>query len=255
MLAHGIGGRSDLPIPFALAVAASAFVLVVSFALLAFLWPHASSRRAERPAGCSPLASRGCSTARSLTGRSGWSGSRSSGYVAAAALFGKDDALNPTAGVVYVLFWVGTVAFASALLGPVWRWLNPMRTLYLLGLLAAAARPARGLLPYPEPARLLAGRGRAARVRVARAGRAAARHAAGAERLVRRVLAAVMLMARSCSGRAGSTARDGFQVASQLYGRLSVLGRRRRRTLGPAQPAGRRRLDAGARRGWPPRSA
>ena len=40
VLVHGVGGRSDLPIPFGLALAASAFVLVVSFAALAVLWPR-----------------------------------------------------------------------------------------------------------------------------------------------------------------------------------------------------------------------
>ena len=33
-------------------------------------------------------------------------------YVAMAAVLGRDDALNPTAGVVYVLLWVGLVALS-----------------------------------------------------------------------------------------------------------------------------------------------
>ena len=37
---HGVGGRSDLPIPFAFAVTAGAMALVVSFVALAFLWPQ-----------------------------------------------------------------------------------------------------------------------------------------------------------------------------------------------------------------------
>src|SRR5919206_532215 len=51
------------------------------------------------------------------------------GFVAVAALFGHDDARNPTAGFVYVLFWVGLVPL-SLLFGPVWRLLNPLRTVH-----------------------------------------------------------------------------------------------------------------------------
>ena len=44
---HGVGGRSDLPIPFALAVTAGAIALVVSFIALAFLWPEPRLGRRE----------------------------------------------------------------------------------------------------------------------------------------------------------------------------------------------------------------
>ena len=38
LLAHGVGGRQDLPIPFALAVLGAALALVVSFLILGFAW-------------------------------------------------------------------------------------------------------------------------------------------------------------------------------------------------------------------------
>ncbi len=44
-LAHGIGSRADLPLPFLTAVVGAAVVLVVTFALLGLLW------RAPRPGG------------------------------------------------------------------------------------------------------------------------------------------------------------------------------------------------------------
>src|SRR5689334_4341037 len=110
VLAHGIGGRSDLPIPFGLAVGASAVVLVVSFVLLAVLWkrPRLGADDAGwlLPGGVAAVLDSAASrwVAR-LVGLAFFL------YVCWAAFFGKNDALNPTAGVVYVLFWVGTVAF------------------------------------------------------------------------------------------------------------------------------------------------
>ncbi len=60
---------------------------------------------------------------------------RAVGLVATAyfliGFFGPDDADNPTAGVVYVLFWVGLVPL-SLLFGGVWRLFNPLRTVVLL---------------------------------------------------------------------------------------------------------------------------
>src|SRR5204862_2867337 len=103
VLAHGIGGRSDLPIPFALAVVASAVVLVVSFAALAVLWPTPRLRgaRAGRPVPSVVAAVLDSPVSRWLVRLVGLA---FFGSVLAAALFGIDDALNPTAGVVFVMF-------------------------------------------------------------------------------------------------------------------------------------------------------
>ena len=38
LLAHGVGGREDLPLPFGWAVAGAAVAVVVSFIALGFLW-------------------------------------------------------------------------------------------------------------------------------------------------------------------------------------------------------------------------
>ena len=51
-------------------------------------------------------------------------------WVVMAALFGKPDD-NPLPGVFYVLMWVGLVA-ASLAVGPVWRAISPIRTVYRL---------------------------------------------------------------------------------------------------------------------------
>jgi hypothetical protein len=224
VFAHGIGGRSDLPIPFGLALGSSALVLVVSFAALAVLWP--------RPRLGSPTAGwrLPAALARALdAGASRWVVRLVAlaffGYVLAAALLGVDDAQNPTAGVVYVLFWVGAVAFASAVLGPVWRWLNPMRTLYLLGCAALRRDPSEGLLPYP--ARLGSWPAAAGLLCFAWL------ELVAPQRDTLTVLQAwfgayfgLMLTGAVVFGSTWFDQADGFQVASQLYGRLSALGRR-----------------------------
>ena len=64
-----------------------------------------------------------------------------------AAFFGpRND--NPLPGVFYVLLWVGLVALSLAL-GPVWRALSPMRTVYrLLGRRSCLRRGYPGRLGY-----------------------------------------------------------------------------------------------------------
>src|SRR5262249_13391108 len=70
-------------------------------------------------------------------------------YVVAMALMLPDDGTNPLPYVVYVLFWVGMVPI-SLLLGPVWRRINPLRTIHLL-LAAITGVPAdRGVRSLPE---------------------------------------------------------------------------------------------------------
>lgn len=221
---HGVGGRSDLPIPFALAVTSGAVALVASFVALAFLWPQPRLGRAGAGWALPRF------PARLLDNRvMHWSvrllGLAVTGYVLAAAIFGIDDALNPTAGVVFVLFWVGAVAFASALLGPVWRWLNPVRTLYLAGCALVRHPPEVGLLPYPPrlgnyPA--AAGIFAFAWLELV----APQRDTLPVLRAWFGAYAALMLMGAVIYGSTWFDRGDGFQVASQLYGRLSVLGRR-----------------------------
>ncbi|MFC4592297.1 hypothetical protein [Sphaerisporangium corydalis] len=78
---------------------------------------------------------------------------RVAGLVAAAyfclgLIFGPDQVENPTAGVVYVLFWVGLLPL-SLLFGPVWRTLNPLRTVHLLACMALRRDAETGLRPLP----------------------------------------------------------------------------------------------------------
>jgi hypothetical protein len=147
LFTHGIGGRQDLPIPFAFALTGAAVTLVVSFVLLGLLWrePRLRGDDAGRPL---PQLLQTVLDAPAFVWVVRAIGLLLVGYVLVAALVGPDLATNPTAGAVYVLFWVGLVP-ASVLLGPVWRRLNPLRTVH--SLLSAVLRtdPEEGLRPVP----------------------------------------------------------------------------------------------------------
>ena len=148
LLAHGIGGRGDLPVPFSLALVGAG---VGAGRVLRRPRAGPGVRRASRTPSPVVRCPPGwlCS---STPPASGWACGLSAlvvtAYVGAAALLGPDLLVNPTFGVVYVLFWVGLVPL-SLLFGPVWRLVNPLRTLHALLARALRMRPAEGLLPLP----------------------------------------------------------------------------------------------------------
>ena len=151
--AHGIGGQSDLPIPLSLAIAGAVAALVVSFTVLVVAWqaPRWSSGVGEdADAGPEDAAEAGRSSRPSYV----VAAARVLGmvlflYTAATAVFGEDQLTNPFFGIVYVWWWVGLV-FASALLGPVWRAISPMRTINLGLARISRGDPDRGVVEYPE---------------------------------------------------------------------------------------------------------
>ena len=148
LLAHGVGGRQDLPIPFSFALAGALVALVVSFVALGALW------REPRLGGDLRTARPLPSLVQRVTSAPAWPwcwrgvGLIAAAYFGLALLAGPDTADNPSAGTVYVLFWVGLVPL-SLLLGPVWRALNPLRTVHLLACLALRRDPRSGLRPLP----------------------------------------------------------------------------------------------------------
>jgi hypothetical protein len=225
VLAHGVGSREDLPIPFSYALVGSAVALIVSFLALLVLWrsPRLDAARdglAIPQAVTSFLDSRGFRVALRLVGLV------ATAYVVLAMVFGKDDALNPTATVVYVLFWVG-VPLLSLLLGPVWRMLNPIRTVHwglsrLLG-----TRPQDGLAPlptwlgyWPAAVSLLSFVWLELVPREINT-------TLPTLRLYFAVYFAVHLLAATYFGSRWFDRCDGFEAFSSLLGRLSFLGRRR----------------------------
>ncbi len=228
LVAHGVGGRSDLPVPFALAVTAAALAIVVSFVALVLLWrePRIHGSRAGRPLPAWLAAGLDSQVFRWILRLCGIAGTT---LIALAAWGGPDDALNPTAGTVYVLFWVGLLVVASLIFGPVWRQLNPLRTLHLMicgavgrepssSLLNGALRYPRWLGYWPAAAWLLAF--------VWLELVAPNRDTTATLRWWFTTYAVVTLMGAFTCGSGWFNRADGFEVYSTIVGRLSILGRR-----------------------------
>ena len=150
VLAHGLGGGKDLPIPPELAIAGAVAALVVSFTVLAVAWrtPRYDAATSGRPA---PewldrlTSSRGFAVALRVLGMVFFL------YVGVAAVFGQDTLINPFFGTFYALLWVGLVPL-SLLFGPFFRAVSPVRT--LSGLLSRASGMPAGEGLYAYPARL-----------------------------------------------------------------------------------------------------
>jgi hypothetical protein len=129
VLAHGLGGSSDLPIPYTYALIGAAWALTFTFAVVAFAWrqprfdpdkpgrelPQWVTTFVDSPITRWALAAAGLLFA---------------AWVAMAAVFGQADG-NPVPGVFYVLMWIGLVAVSLAI-GPVWRAISPARAVYRL---------------------------------------------------------------------------------------------------------------------------
>ncbi|HWI43706.1 MAG TPA: hypothetical protein VNS81_08795 [Nocardioides sp.] len=145
--AHGIGGTADLPIPLELAISGAVAALVVSFTVLAVAWrttryANPGGRPAPRWLDATVGSSYFHATLRTV-------GVALALFTAACAVFGQDSLTNPFLGIFYVWWWVGLV-FASALLGPVWRVISPVRAVNAAIARLAGSDPDEGILTYPE---------------------------------------------------------------------------------------------------------
>ena len=142
LLAHGVGSRTDLPIPLGLALYGAGAAILISFAVLLLFWrtPRLGGTSSGRPLPTdlqrlidSPAFRRALQALALAVAV----------LVVAVALAGpRDPDRNLAPWALYVTFWVGLVP-ASLLLGPVWRAVNPLRLLY---------RGLRLLLPSPPGA-------------------------------------------------------------------------------------------------------
>jgi hypothetical protein len=146
LLAHGVGSRTDLPIPLGLALYGGGMAILAGFAVLLLFWRRpklgGEASGAPLPAGLqrvldSPLLRRGLQLLALAAG----------GLVVTVALTGPEEAsANLAPWVLYVTFWVGLVV-VSLLLGPVWRVVNPLRLLHLLLRPLVPRSPGAGRLP------------------------------------------------------------------------------------------------------------
>jgi hypothetical protein len=143
--AHGLVGRTDLPVPSWLFGWAAAIVLLASFAALSLLWskPQLQDERGRRllglPRWVDPVVGAVGIAAFAVVVYSGFAGT-------------EQATANLAPTTIYVLFWVGFVV-VSVLLGDVFRPLNPWRATARAVAWAAertTGRRPRARLPYPS---------------------------------------------------------------------------------------------------------
>ncbi|MEV0245646.1 hypothetical protein AB0H76_03545 [Nocardia sp. NPDC050712] len=145
LLAHGLGGADDLPIPLSYALIGAAWALTFSFAILLVAWreprldPAAPGRRLPALIDSAWL--------RTVLGVLSVLVALFLGLV---LVFGSaDPQRNPIPGVFYIYLWVGVMT-ASLLFGPVWKLLSPLRALHRFACLLLRRDPGQGVLAYPE---------------------------------------------------------------------------------------------------------
>lgn len=130
LLAHGLGGRTDLPLPLFIFGYGAAAAVLASFVALARFWPTA---RLEGGTGERTLAGPGSAVVRVLAALARVGGLAAFTLVLVAAAVGDDSASGNLAPVaVYVTFWVGLLV-VSGFVGDLWRVLSPFDTLAALG--------------------------------------------------------------------------------------------------------------------------
>lgn len=221
--AHGIGGQADLPISLELAVSGAVAALVVSFTVLAVAW-----RRPRYDGGAFP----GRPAPRLLDVVTASPAFRIAlrviGMVIAlfavfTAVFGQDSLTNPFFGIVYVWWWVGLI-FASAVFGPVWRAISPVRTINAGIARLSGSDPDEGLVDYPSwlgywPAAL----GLFAFVWLELASRTPTE--LGSVRLWCAIYVGAMLIGGAIFGNRFYESADPFEVYSSLIAKLSPWAR------------------------------
>lgn len=126
ILTHGLGGRSDLPIPVWVALYVAVGVLLFSFLALGLLWR--SSRFGNETGVPVPRWIQILVGERASRVAQGVALAGTVAFLAVAWLGPPSVAMNPAPTWLYVWVWVGLVPI-SLLLGPVWRFMNPLRAL------------------------------------------------------------------------------------------------------------------------------
>jgi hypothetical protein len=143
-VAHSLDAtyQSRLPLIVYLLGAAMAVALSFAFLLLADV-------RADPPAapGTGRLPPAWLRTGLRIVGLIGWS------WIIAQGVLGGDSSGDVSTLFLWVYGWVG-VAMVSALVGPIWHWLDPFATLFDIGAAVAARLGIRGWDPAAYPARL-----------------------------------------------------------------------------------------------------
>ena len=221
VLAHAVGVRTDLPVPLLAVLTAGALAVLASFAALGALWRTSRLRGDAAGRPVPPVVQR-LVDAPVLRGLLRAVVLLATVFVVVVALLGPREAsFNLAPYAFYVTFWVGLVP-ASLLLGPVWRAVNPLRTVYA-GLARLTGPPpgeggAERLGLWPAAVVLLA----YAWLELVFPDRAVPQNVG----LVLLGHAVLQLVAALWYGPRWFAHGDPFEVYSTLLGRLSPLGRR-----------------------------
>lgn len=216
ILAHGLGGSTDLPIPFTYALIGAAWTLTATFAVVAFAW-RTPKFDAARPGRALPeWVTRSVDAA--VTRWVLAAGALAlTAWVAVATVRGPQTSENALPGVFYVLLWVGVVALSLAI-GPMWRVLSPVRALHrFLGGRNLGLRYPEALGYWPAAAGLFA----FVWLELASPDPGSL----GAIRIWLLVYLAVTLAGALCCGPRWNARADPFEVYSVVASRFSVFGR------------------------------
>ena len=128
LVAHGIGGVRDLPVPESVFFPTAAIVLVVSFVLLGVLWRRPLLERVQDGRQL-PRVVAAVVFSRALRIILGLVSVALLVLTLTTALFGTSlELLNFAPTFVYVIFWLG-IPLLSVLFGNVWRVLSPWRAI------------------------------------------------------------------------------------------------------------------------------
>lgn len=222
VLAHGIGGRTDLPVPFWLALWGAGIAVVLSFAALGLLWPTPRLRDDEGRALPGPVAAFAGSPVLLWAARVVVLAATLV-LVAAAFAGAPGEESNPLPSFLYVVFWVGLVP-ASLLFGAFWRAVSPLRTIHLLVSRLSGSDPDDGLRELPPglgywPA--VAGIAGFVWLELVAPDRNAPRMLG----VVLVVYGSAHLVGASLYGAGWFARAEAFEVYSTLIGRLSPFGR------------------------------
>ena len=142
---HGIASRHDLPLPFGFVLIGAATALAITFVVLLLAWR--SPRFVAEPGIPVPriqavVDRQGVRTVARLLVLALFA------WVGLAVTIGPDRLTNPVFGFVFVWLWVGLVPL-SLIMGPVWRVVNPLRTLHVGLCRLARTDPEHGLVRLP----------------------------------------------------------------------------------------------------------
>ncbi|OBF44462.1 hypothetical protein A5787_13485 [Mycobacterium sp. 852002-50816_SCH5313054-b] len=148
LLAHGLGGSGDLPVPYLYAMVGAAWALTFTFALVAFAWRRPRFDP-DKPGHPLPAALTAFVDARATRGAAAGLALLFAVWVVLAGVCGPQSESNALLGAFYVLLWVGLVALSLAF-GPVWRVISPVRTVYVLLRRVTPERLGRPRRSYPE---------------------------------------------------------------------------------------------------------